>query len=162
MSDNDDCRAYVPQARLRAQSLYRPPSGSPKMSHIDVAKRVLRRVHGVADAHQGRLHRAAAFPAWRIARDCGGFDISGPCEIENATARRYPSRRLAGAASRVPDRPWAGSRFRAPGRVLAVASAREGPLGTSAARWRRRRAFIRAACTGEQADKWKNSSGIGR
>jgi hypothetical protein len=132
------------------------------MSHIDVSKRVLRRVRGVADANQGRPLRAAALAAWRIAGDCGGFDLSGPCEIENATARRHPSRRLAGAASRVPDRPWAGSRFRAPGRVLAVASAREGPLGASAARWRRQRAFIRAACTGEQADKWKNSSGIGR
>src|SRR6516165_11266292 len=99
MSDNDDCRAYVPQARLRADSLYRPPSGSPKMSHIDVAKRVLRRVRSVADAHQGRPHRVAALPAWRIARDCGGFDLSGPCEIENATARRHPSRRLAGTAS---------------------------------------------------------------
>src|ERR1700740_1551695 len=115
MSDNDDCRAYVPQARLRAESLYRPPSGSPKMSHIDVAKRVLRRGRGVADANQGRPHRAAAFPAWRIARDCGGFYLLGPCEIENATARRYLSRRLAGPASRGPDRPWAGSRFRAPG-----------------------------------------------
>ena len=132
------------------------------MSHIDVAKRVFRRGRGVADANQGPPHRAAAFPAWRIARDCGDIDLSGPCEVENATARRHPSRRLAGAASQVPDRPWAGSRFHAPGRVLAVASAREGPLGASAARWRRRRAFIRAACTGEQADKWKNSSGIGR
>jgi hypothetical protein len=132
------------------------------MSHIDVAKRVLRRVRGVADANQGRPHRAAAFPAWRIARDCRGFDLSGSCEIENATARRQPNRWLAGAASRVLDRPWAGSRFRTPGRALAVASARDGPLGASAARWRRRRAFIRAACTGEQADKWKKSSGTGR
>src|SRR6516225_9692720 len=88
MSDNDDCRAYVPQARLRDESLYRPPSGSPKMSHIDVA-----------EAHQGRPHRVATLPAWRIARDRGGLDLSGPCEIENSTARRHPSRRLAGTAS---------------------------------------------------------------
>ena len=38
------------------------------MSHIDVAKRVLRRVHGVADANQGRPHRAAA-----VGRQVGGM-----------------------------------------------------------------------------------------
>jgi hypothetical protein len=132
------------------------------MPHIDVPELVSRRVRGVAGANQGRPHRTAAFLAWRIAIACGGFDLCDPCDIEKATARRDPSRRLPGAASPVTDRHWAGSRYRGPGRALAAASAREDPLGASAARWRPRRAFIRAANTGEQADDRKEPSGSGR
>ena len=132
------------------------------MPDIDVAKPISRRVHDVAGSNQGRPHRAAALLARRIATACGGFDLSDPYEIEKATARRHASRRFPDAASRVLDCHWAGSRFRGPGRTLAAASAREDPLGASPARWRRRRAFIRAANTGEQADDRNESSGSGR
>lgn len=132
------------------------------MPHIDVAERVRRRVRGVADANQDRPPRAAAFLAWRIAAACGGFDLSDPCDIKKATTRRDASRQLPGAASRVTDRRWAGSRYCGPGRAAAAASAREDQLGASAARWRRRRAFIRATNTAEQGVDRKEPSGSGR
>jgi hypothetical protein len=120
-----------------------------QMSHIDVAERGHRHVRGVAGANQGRPHRVATFLAWRIATDCG-FDLSDPCEIKKATARRHASRRLPSAASRVTDSRWVGARYREHDRGLAAASAREDPLEAAAARWRLRRAVIRAACTGER------------
>ena len=132
------------------------------MPDIDVAEPVSRRVHDVAGDNQGQPHRAAALLAPRIATDCGGFDLSDPYEIEKATARQHASRRLPGAAPRVLDPHRAGSRFRGPGHASAAASAREDPLRASVARWRRRRAFIGAANTGEQADDRKEPSGSGR